>query len=70
MSLQRNEKPVIHAADPLAQGKSAEIIKQLEKEADLVIVDTPPAGILSDAAMLDFLRGRRCFVVKTGVLLM
>ena len=28
----------------LSTGKIAEIRKQLEKEADLVIVDTPPAG--------------------------
>ena len=41
-----------YGADQWCEKAQAEIIKQLEKEADLVIVDTPPAGILSDAAML------------------
>lgn len=37
----------------LGTGKIVEIIKQLEKEADLVIVDTPPAG---------FCRMRQCLL--------
>lgn len=48
----------------LGTGKIAEIIKQLEKEADLVIVDTPPAGILSDAAMLASCVDGGVFVVR------
>ena len=48
----------------LGTGKIAEIIKQLEKEADLVIVDTPPAGILSDAVMLASCVDGGVFVVR------
>lgn len=48
----------------LGTGKIAEIIKQLEKEADLVIVDTPPAGILSDAAMIASCVDGGVFVVR------
>lgn len=44
--------PADHSAEPLAAGNLDRLLEDLDQRYDLVLIDTPPAALLSDAAIL------------------
>lgn len=51
----------------MASRRLTELIRALRDQADVVILDTPPCGILADSAALAKLADGTLYVVKAGV---
>jgi succinoglycan biosynthesis transport protein ExoP len=57
-------KAIADTASVLSQDTMKSFIKELEKRADYVIIDTPPSGLLSDAAIVGQYVQGAIFVVR------
>lgn len=51
----------------ISSGKTAELIKKLREQFDVIIIDTPPVGLVSDGRLLMETADSNLFVVRAGV---
>ncbi len=67
LSILHSGVPSRNPIDLFSQSRTEETIKALRRVADVVIVDTPPAGVVADALLLAPYADRLLYVVAIGM---
>lgn len=58
---------VLHPSEILTDQQLSKLFEELKKQYDIIVVDTPPVGIISDALLLNRYVTNSLYVVRSGV---